>query len=65
MGDTLSEAVSAEGFSEDGALQGEEAAVQYFTVTLDANGVYFENECRKLRNLCNSQKIKYLFSSYV
>ena len=26
MGDTLSEEVSAEGFSEDGALQGEEAA---------------------------------------
>ena len=44
MGDTLSEEVSAEGFSEDAALQGEEAAVQYYTVTLDANGGYFENE---------------------
>ena len=44
MGKTLSEEVSAEGFSEDAALQGEEAAVQYYTVTLDANGGYFENE---------------------
>ena len=44
MGKTLSEEVSAEGFSEDAALQGEEAAVQYYIVTLDANGGYFENE---------------------
>ncbi len=44
MGKTLSEEVSAEGFSEDAALQQEEAAVQYYTVTLDANGGYFENE---------------------
>ena len=44
MGDTLSEGVSTEGFSEDAALQGEEAAVEYYTVILDANGGYFENE---------------------
>jgi len=44
MGDTLSEGVSTEGLSEDAALQEEEAAVQYYTVTLDANGGYFENE---------------------
>ena len=44
MGDTLPEEVSTEGYSEDAALQGEEAAVQYFTVTLDANGGHFENE---------------------
>ena len=44
MGDTLSEGVSTEEFSEDAALQEEEAAVQYYTVTLDANGGYFENE---------------------
>ena len=44
MGDTLSEEVSAEGFCEDAALQGEEAAEEYYTVTLDANGGYFENE---------------------
>ena len=44
MGDTLSEEVSAEGFSEDALSQGEGAAEQYYTVTLDANGGYFENE---------------------
>ena len=44
MGDTLSEGVSTEEFSEDAALQEEEAEVQYYTVTLDANGGYFENE---------------------
>ena len=44
LGDTLSEEVSAEGFSEDALSQGEGAAEQYYTVTLDANGGYFENE---------------------
>ena len=44
LGDTLSEEVSVEGFSEDAVFQGEGAAEQYYTVTLDANGGYFENE---------------------
>ena len=44
MEDTLSEEMSTEELGEDTALQGEEAAEQYYTVTLDANGGYFENE---------------------
>ena len=44
MEDTLSEEMSTEELGEDTALQGEEAAEQYYTATLDANGGYFENE---------------------
>ena len=38
------EEVSAEVYSENAGLQQEEAAGQYYTVILDANGGFFENE---------------------
>ena len=39
-----SEEVSAEAYGQDAVTQEVEAEAQYYTVTLDANGGYFENE---------------------